>query len=94
MTPIQKNVAYVVTVVGAVLLSVAPTREFIIELTLIIALMVYFGLRVVWNVIMSVGTNVLLGIVTGVAFVAAAIVSERRGRRARDRAYTDATEDK
>lgn len=83
MTPREKNVAYVVALAGVILLSVPATRDFIVELTMIIVVMVYFGLLVLWHWLMSISWTIITGVVLGVIFTTAAVIGERD--RARNR---------
>lgn len=79
----EKNVAYIATLISIVLWSVPASRDFIVELTQVLAAMVWFGLLVVWQLIISINVNVIIGVVTGLAFVTAVVTGERA--RARNR---------
>lgn len=79
----EKNVAYVATLLSIVLWSVPASRDFIMELAPLLAAMIWFGLLVVWNVIISIDVNVIIGVLTGLAFVGAVVTGERS--RARNR---------
>lgn len=83
MTPLDKNVAYVATLIIAVMLSVTSTRDYIVELVLIVGAMVWFGLLVLWNLITSVDVRIITGVVMGVLFATAVVVNERETRSRR-----------
>lgn len=80
MTQVEKNVAYVATLVISVLLNVTPTRDYIVELAVIFGAIVWFGLIVLWNLIMSVDIRIITGVIMGLLFTAAVVVNERETR--------------